>query len=628
MSRAKKKNRSHQPSQQQPAPAVVTATTRPAPRSPWIVIAAAVSLAVLAISLFASLRTADFIRLDDPGYVQTNPNVNGGLTRSSIAWAWTAAGYASNWHPLTWMSHMLDVELFGLWAGGHHLTNVVLHALNTLLLFALLYRTTAHIGRSFFVAALFAAHPMHVESVAWISERKDVLSTLFWFLTMLVYVSWTCRPALWRYLLLCLTFTAGLLSKPMLVTLPCVLLLFDLWPLGRWSGGLRGMLPRVIEKLPLFALAAASSIVTVLVQDRGGAMTGLDLLPLGTRVTNALIAYARYLGKLVWPTDMAVFYPYREDLPVWWAIASFALLAAITFVAYRVRRTRPYLTTGWFWFAGTLVPVIGIIQVGTQAIADRYTYVPYIGLFIAVAWAATESVARLRWHAWVAGAAAAGIIGVCSILTVFQVRTWQSNSTVWRHAAAVTTGNYVALNEIGMLLAAEDRHNEALEYFLESARHKPEYAEVKNNLGLTYVRLGRLPEAFAQYQLALRLKPAFPEAEKNYGFALMSVGRYAEAETHFRRAILLRPGFVEAYNNLGLLLASQARVDEAIDTLREAVRLNPGNTQSQFLLAMAYGARNRYDEAAAVLRQVLQQDPTHAGARDVLLKLERMKRGK
>ena len=590
-------------------------------------LAVAGALAALTIALFWSLRTADFIRLDDPGYVQTNPYVNAGFSTSALAWAWTT-GHAANWHPLTWMSHMLDVEMFGLWAGGHHLTNVVLHALNSALLFLLLYRTTGLIGRSAIVAALFAAHPMHVESVAWIAERKDVLSTLFWLLTMLAYVAWSKRPAAGRYLLICLCLTAGLLSKPMLVSLPFVLVLFDLWPLGRWNGTLGGLRPRILEKLPLFALAVASSIVTLVVQQRGGAMTTLDLLPLTTRVANAAVAYARYLGKLFWPADMAIFYPYREDLPTWWALASLAILLALSVVAYRARRDRPYVTTGWFWFAGTFVPVIGLIQVGTQAIADRYTYVPYIGAFIALVWAGAAFTSKLRVPAAAAGAVAAVAIAACAVLTVAQVSVWQSNATVWRHAVAVTTGNYVALNEVGMLVAAEGRHIDALQYFEQSSRAKPEFAEVRNNLGLTYIQIGRLQDALTEYERALRLKPSFPEAEHNYGFALMSAGRLEEAERHFRKSIQLRPEFPSAYNNLGMLLASQSRLDEAIAAFKEAVRLDPQNAHPRFLLGMAYGAGGRLADAANAFTEVLRLDPNHGAAKDALQRLDKMRTGK
>jgi Tfp pilus assembly protein PilF len=599
-----------------------------APRFDRRVIVTAAALATLTIALFASLRTAGFIGLDDPGYVPANPHVTAGLTSSSMAWAWSAAGYAANWHPLTWLSHMLDVELFGLWAGGHHLTSVLLHALNTILLFLLLYRTTSAIGRSAFVAALFAVHPMHVESVAWIAERKDVLSTLFWFLTMLGYAAWTRRPGTLRYLIVCVSFTAGLLSKPMLVTLPCVLLLFDLWPLGRWTGRLRDLRPRIVEKLPLFALAAASSVMTVVVQQRGGATTDLDTLPAATRVANALVAYTQYLGKLVWPTNMAIFYPYREDLPWWWIATAFVAVVALSAFAWRARHDRAYFTTGWFWFAGTLVPVIGLIQVGRQAMADRYTYVPYVGLFIAIAWAGHWALSRLRLPASVPVAIAVAVVGGCAALTASQVRVWQTHETIWKHAAAVTTGNYIAANELGMLLAAGNRHADALRYFETAARDKPGFAEARNNLGLTYVQLGRPQDALAQYELAVRLKPAFPEAERNYGNALLAAGQAGAAEAHYRKAIGLRPEMADAHHDLGVLLASQSRLPEAIAQLEDAVRLNPASVKSRFVLGMLYGAANRLDDAASMFRDVLQRDPSQAGAREMLLKTEAMRRGK
>ena len=629
MSRAKTTSRSSKSSaRRRSAPAAAAqaqAASAPVNRR---VIAIAAGLALFTIALYSSLRTAGFIGLDDPGYVPSNPHVTAGLTASSFAWAWSAAGYAANWHPLTWLSHMLDVEMFGLWSGGHHLTSVFLHALNTVLLFLLFYSTTSAIGRSAFVAALFAAHPMHVESVAWVAERKDVLSTLFWFSTMLAYAAWTRRPKHWRYLIVCVSFTAGLLSKPMLVTLPCVLLLFDLWPLGRWTGRVRDLRPRVMEKLPLFALAAASSVITMIVQQRGGATTDLETLPAATRAANALVAYMQYLGKLVWPTNMAIFYPYRESFPWWWIATALVVMIVLSVFAWRARHDRAYLTTGWFWFAGTLVPVIGLIQVGRQAMADRYTYVPYVGLFIAIAWGGHWILSRLRLPAYVPAAIAMAAVLGAAALTASQVRVWQSHETIWKHAAAVTTGNYIAANELGMLLAAESRHSDALQYFERAARDKPGFAEARNNLGLTYVQLGRIQDALAQYELAVTLRPAFPEAERNYGNALLAAGQADAAESHYRKAIALRPEMADAHHDLGVLLASQSRVPEAIAELEGAVRLNPGSVKSRFVLGMLYGAANRLDDAAAMFRDVLQRDPAQAGARDMLLKTEALRRGK
>ena len=634
MSRAKTPSRSSKSSPKSSArrgsaPAAAAQTrAASAPRLDRRVIATAAGLAALTVALFATLRTAGFIGLDDPGYVPANPHVTAGLTASSFAWAWSTAGYAANWHPLTWLSHMLDVEMFGLWPGGHHLTSVVLHALNTSLLFLLLYRTTSAIGRSSVVAALFAVHPMHVESVAWVAERKDVLSTFFWFLTMLGYAAWTRRPATWRYLIVCVSFTAGLLSKPMLVTLPCVLVLFDLWPLARWTGKLRDLRPRIVEKLPLFALAAASSVITIVVQQRGGATTDLDTLPAATRAANALAAYTQYLGKLVWPTNMAIFYPYRETFPWWWIATALVAMIGLSAFAWRARHDRAYFTTGWFWFAGTLVPVIGFIQVGRQAMADRYTYVPYVGLFIAIVWAGHWALSKLRAPVYLPVALAVAGIAGATALTASQVRVWQSHETVWKHAAAVTTGNYIAANELGMLLAAENRHKEALQWFERAARDKPAFAEARNNLGLTYVQLGRLQDALAQYELAVTIRSAFPEAERNYGNALLGAGQAGAAETHYRKAIFLRPDMADAHHDLGVLLASQSRVPEAIAQLEDAVRLNPASVKSRFVLGMLYGAANRLDDAAAMFRDVLQRDPSQAGAREMLLKTDALRRGK
>ena len=584
-----------------------------------------VGLLVLVAAVFESVRHFDFIRLDDPGYVKTNPFVITGFSWTNVAWAWTT-GHAANWHPITWMSHMLDAELFGAWPGGHHVTNVVFHALNTVLLFFLLRRATGATGRSVFVAALFGVHPMHVESVAWVSERKDVLSTLFWLLAMWAYVSYVRRPAWTRYLLVCLWMALGLASKPMLVTLPFALLLFDIWPLRRWPAAKGPGLGRlVMEKVPLLTLAVTSSVITVLVQRQGGAVTGLGLLPLGTRIENALVAYARYVGKSIWPTNMAVFYPYSEHLPAAWIYGSAVGLVLASIVALRLVRRHPYVPVGWFWFVGTLVPVIGIVQVGTQAIADRYTYVPYIGLFVVIAWGAVDLTARAESRRFLpAGAAIAAL--VCAIAAWTQVRVWKDTWTVWSHSLAVTSGNYIAHNEVGIGLVAQGRDDEAFEHFQASSRARPEYVEARNNIGLQLVKRGRVEEAIQQYTLAVRLRPEFAEAHQNLGYALMTQSRNAEAERHYRDAIRLKPDFAQAHNNLGFLLAANGKPEEAITHFEEAVRLEPDSETGHLFLAMAQGGVGRLDEAIAHAKEAVRINPTAAGPKDTLARLEALKR--
>jgi hypothetical protein len=370
------------------------------PAFSWQAFAAAAALVVLTVVAYSGVRHLQFVPLDDQGYVYENPHVTAGLTAAGLRWALTT-GDQANWHPLTWLSHMLDVQLFGVNAGYHHLTSLAIHTLNTLLLFFLLARTTAALGRSACVAAMFAVHPLHVESVAWIAERKDVLSTFFWLLTMGAYVWYARAPGRWRYAAVVAGLVLGLMSKPMLVTLPFVLLLLDVWPVGRFSlaGGQPGSrhadaraarartaLALVREKIPLFILAACSIVITLLVQARGGAVRSIEILPIGVRVDNALTSYVMYLAKAVWPSGLAVFYPYNTSIHFGQWCGALAILAAITWLVIRARRSRPYLLVGWLWYLGTLVPVIGLVQVGTQSMADRYTYVPLIGVFVMGVW--------------------------------------------------------------------------------------------------------------------------------------------------------------------------------------------------------------------------------------------------
>jgi hypothetical protein len=357
----------------------------------------ALALVAITLAVYLPVRQFGFVNFDDPDYVSANAHIAHGLTRAAVLWAFTT-GYAANWHPLTWLSHMIDVQVFGVNAGPQHLVNLLLHVLNTLLLFGLLHRMTGARGRSAFVAALFAVHPLHVESVAWIAERKDVLSTLFWMLTMWAYVAYVRRPSWARYLGVAIAFALGLMAKPMLVTLPAVLLLLDVWPLGR-TGVTRLLRPRralVLEKLPLFALAAVSSVMTFLVQRRGGAVSTVDQYPWASRVANALVEYVVYLGRMCWPARLSIFYPYSQSLPGWSVAGSLVLLVALSVAVFRAGGRRPYLVVGWLWYVVTLVPVIGLIQIGTQARADRYTYVPLIGIFIMAAWGLPDLLAIAR----------------------------------------------------------------------------------------------------------------------------------------------------------------------------------------------------------------------------------------
>jgi protein O-mannosyl-transferase len=379
----------------------------------------------------------------------------------------------------------------------------------------------------------------------------------------------------------------------------------------------------IVEKAPLFALAVASSVVTFLVQRQGGAVTGLGLLPLDTRLENAVVAYARYVLALVWPADMAIFYPYSESLPTTWVAGSVVGLALASLLALAVLKRRPYVPVGWFWFLGTLVPVIGIVQVGTQAIADRYTYVPYVGLFIVVAWGVGDLVTRPIARRLLAVAAVAVVVAY-AIVARAQVDVWRTNWTVWSHALEVTSGNYIAHNELGVMLVEQDKHDEALPHFEAASRVKPEYVEARNNLGLAYSRRGRIADAIAQFALAVQLKPETPETRNHLGFALMSVGRTDDALAQYREAVRLKPDFALARNNLGFLLAAGGNVADAIPQFKEAVRIEPNGELGHLYLAMALGADGKPDEARRHFQEVLRINPANTGARDAIDKIDKL----
>jgi tetratricopeptide (TPR) repeat protein len=593
----------------------------------------ALALFVATVFVFAPVAGHEFVNFDDPQYITENAFVTGGLTAQAISWAFTS-GYAGNWHPLTWISHMLDVQAFGLDAGAHHVTNALIHTASALLLFALLYRMTGAPGRSWFVAALFAVHPLHVESVAWLAERKDVLSTLFWMLTIWAYVRYVSQPRAGRYLTVVVLYALGLMSKPMLVTLPFTLLLLDVWPLRRLSlaaARRSEIVQRVREKLPLFALAIASSVVTIMVQQSAGAVKELAVLPLGDRVANALVAYVVYGWKALWPSGLAAIYPYPESIAAWRVAVALALLAAITALAIRACQRYPYVLVGWLWYLVTLVPVIGLVQVGSQPIADRYTYVPLIGLFIIVAWGVPELLAGWRWRTSALAAAAVLVIVACTATARAQVHHWRNSVALWEHAVAVTTDNYRAEGNLGHALASEGRLDEAITHYREAVRIHPGYAEAHNNLGLALARQGRIEEAIPHYTEALRLSPGYFEAHSNLGAALAGLGRYGEAITHFSEALTLQPdnalarqNLVQARRDFGRAQADQGNIDQAIEQFLEAVRLEPGIADLQYDLGVMYARKGDLPSATARFEEALRIDRNHQDARRALDALSKL----
>jgi tetratricopeptide (TPR) repeat protein len=503
----------------------------------WRWIAVSLALALLAAGLYLPVGGHEFLDYDDAQYVRDNQQVRGGLSRDGIAWAFTSLRYASNWHPLTWLSHMLDVELFGLAPAGHHLVNVALHAANTVLLFLVLGVGTAAFWRSAVVAALFAVHPLHVESVAWVAERKDVLSTLFWLLAAGAYLRYTRRPGVGRYAAVFVLLALGLMAKPMLVTLPLVLLLLDWWPLGRLADPAAARDPAgrsaphpvnrswslLAEKLPLAALSALAGVLTLIAQRRGGSMVPSQVLGLPSRVQNALVTYASYLEQTLWPSALAVFYP-LQAIPVWKLAAAALLLAGVSWTAARRARRSPWLLTGWLWYLVTLLPVIGLIQVGTQARADRYTYLPIVGFFLMLVWTVPAALGNRRW-ARPALAAAGGLVLLgCSAITRQQIASWRDDTTLFTRALAVAPDNADARYNLGRSLLSRKRTEEAAIQLRRAVELAPDYATAWSDLGLALKRLKRPREAVAAFERAISLDPAGVMPYMNLGMHYLSVG--------------------------------------------------------------------------------------------------------
>ncbi|MGA3284306.1 MAG: tetratricopeptide repeat protein, partial [Verrucomicrobiota bacterium] len=585
-------------------------------------------LALVTLLVYLPVCHYSFVNYDDGDYVTENHVVQDGLTWVGVAWAFTT-WHSSNWHPLTWLSHMLDCELFGLNPGGHHLVNVLFHAANVVLLFTLLLRLTENLWPGAFVAALFAWHPLHVESVAWISERKDVLSTFFGLLALLAYVRAVTRDKCQvtgtdssmspitghrscYYWLAFIFFAFGLMSKPMLVTLPFVMLLLDYWPLKRVTGGkwqVAGVLRLALEKWPFFLLSAASCVITFLAQSQRGdnAVVSLEKVSLSYRLCNALVSYGRYLLKTIWPTDLAVFYPLSDQiLPVRvLAIVASVVLIAISWFVWRRRRSCPYLLAGWLWYLGMLVPVIGLVQVGGAALADRYTYIPSIGLFIAAAFGLRDLACRFRFLKIPVAVVAGLILAGCLMLTENQLRYWRDTRTLFARAVAVTKNNDIAHINLGVELDQQGKLDEALAEYREAERLAPKRYQVHNNLGNLLANMGRPKEALAEYREAVRLSPELPLLHDGLGSVLAELGRFSEAMDEFTNAAQLDPTYPWPHFEMGKTLLKQGRDAGAIDQFREALRINPDNFQilayTAHVLAAAEDPQIRDGKTALVL---------------------------
>jgi protein O-mannosyl-transferase len=524
----------------------------------WLTIGACIFLAALTWIVFGQTLGHDFVNYDDPRYVYENTKITSGLSISGIGWAFTHI-HSENWHPLTTISHMLDCQLYGLKAEGHHFTNALLHAIAVILLFLTLQHMTGAFWQSAFVAAVFAIHPLHVESVAWIAERKDVLSGVFFMLTLLAYVNYVRAPSVSRYLTVVLVFALGLMSKPMLVTLPCVLLLLDYWPLKRIRGQTsevrrqENLLMLFVEKIPLIVLSAISSAITFLAQRHAIGWT--EQLPIRWRVNNALATFVAYIWQMFWPANLAVFYPHPENrLPLWEIVLALAILIGITTAALALRKKRPYFITGWLWYVGMLVPVIGLVQVGWQGRADRYTYLPQIGLYILITWAVADFTASWRRRREILSVGAAITIGVLSWRAWIQTSYWRDSETLFTHALAVTVNNDVA----------------------------------QNNLGIVLLQKGQLDEAISKLQTAVDLRPENAPAHNNLAKALLQKGQVADAMVHYRKLLEIQPENVEGHNILGSVLIQQGRIREAIEQWQETLAIQPDNGNAKSNLAWVF----------------------------------------
>ena len=623
-------------------------------------------LLAVTLAVFWQVKHYQFVNYDDDVYVTDNPHVRMGLQKEGVIWAFTAV-HAGYWIPLTWLSYMLDYEFYGLNPGGFHLTNVLLHLLNALLLYLVFRRMTGARWRSAFVAGIFALHPLQVESVAWVTERKDVLSTLFWMLTLLAYLRYAERPRTTGYFAVLTAFSLGLMAKPMLVTLPFVLFLLDFWPLHRLGPSARlpvtkpeksgkSILPRTTlssllwEKVPFLALAATAGVLAYFTQDIGGAVRTLKGWPLNLRIANVLVSYVTYLAKAIWPYRLAVFYPYPQTIPLWQAAGAGLLLVAVSILVIRARRRCPYLAVGWLWFFITLVPVIGLVQVGLQATADRFTYVPIIGLAIMVAWGVPDLLEPYRSRLVVLAVSSSIALSLLTARSWVQVQYWRNSTVLFEHALQVTHRNYLAHNNLGAALFYQGKVEEAIDHYYQAIQIRPDYdrayfnlgnafaelgnidtarryyakapsfepAEAHNNLGRALAIQGKIEDAIANYLEALALKPDLAEAHNNLGDALARQGEFAEAIDSFSRALALDPKMAETHDNLGRALARQGRIAEAIEHFSRALALKPDFAEVHCHLGNTLARLGKLDEAVAQYTEALALKPDLAEAHNNL----------
>ena len=578
---------------------------------------AATLLVAATLFAFSPVLENGFVDYDDDVYVSANPHVQRGLDAGSLRWAMTSF-YASNWHPVTWLSHTIDYSAFGAVPAGHHAVSLLVHLAAALAWFLALARMTGATGRSAFAAALFAVHPLHVESVAWLAERKDVLCALFWFLAIATYAGWVAAPRASLRVAVASLAALALMSKPMAVTLPLTFLLLDFWPIGRLLPGSAAAVVR--DKAPLFVLSAGAAGLTLMAQHAGQSMSTIEACPVGQRLANAAVSGVAYLVKTVWPTGLAAFYPHPGgSLPGWKVAGAVAVLALVSAAAVSLRRTRPYLLFGWLWYVVTLLPVIGLMQVGEQGMADRYTYVPLVGIFVAVSWGAYDAIAslfaraqRTRPPRWVMAAPALAVVLLLAGVTRSQVGYWKDGDALFTHALAVTDRNDVAHSHLGMLLGHKGRLDEADAHFREALRIHPSKALAHLDLGTNLVQQRRMDEALVEFRVARRLDPSDPRIHSNLGGIFELRGDLAEARASFEEALRLDAGFIAARVGLGNVLQRAGKLEEAVAQFREVLRIDPRNAEAHDRAGTALAQLGRNDEAYAHFAEALRIDPKRA----------------
>jgi len=569
------------------------------------------ALTVVTFTVFWQVNLYDFTNLDDPLYVTENSHIQSGISLTGVRWAFSTTYADTLWHPLIWLSFMLDNQLVGLNAGGYHITNLILHIFSTLLLFWLFNRMTGAIWRSAFVAVLFAVHPLHVESVAWIAERKDVLSAFFWMLTLCMYVYYTEKPVIKRYLPVVFCFVLALMSKPIVVTLPVILILLDYWPLKRFEfreGNF--VLWQLKEKIPLFILSAVFSLITIYTQYN----PSIKHFPFGLRIANASVSFITYLEKTLWPRDLAVFYPYPAQIPLWQVLGTTLLILVISVLVIAAAKRLPYLFVGWLWYAITLLPVIGIVQSGEQAMANRYHYLPSIGIAVMLAWGIPLLFTREDLRKIILFPAGVFFIAILSFITWQQCGHWQNSIKLWNYNLQITKNNALAHNNLGIALSDEGKNEEAMDHFIEAIRLKPYLFYAFNNRGSAYVKLGRYQLAIEDFNQAIRLNPNFADGYHSLGIIHIKLGLYQNALDYFSKAIRLRPDDSSYYSDRGIAYANLGQYRLAIDDYNHAIRLKPTDADLYFIRGTAYHNLGRYQSAVDDFNEAIRLKPDYADA--------------